>query len=117
MLTRPVVVAQTDLFLRQASELWTEDEHEAFVNFIAMHADVGEVIPGLGGNRKIRWVREGMGKRSGSRVIYFFYDEDSPIYLLQVYAKGAKADLSPKEKKNLQIAARVLKDEVLRKRK
>jgi hypothetical protein len=117
MLTRPVVVAQTDLFLRQAAKIWTEDEHEAFINFIAIHADIGDVIPGLGGIRKIRWVREGMGKRGGSRVIYFFYDEGAPIYLLQVFAKGAKADLNPEEKKSLQVAARVLKDEVLRKRK
>jgi hypothetical protein len=117
MLTRPVVVAHTDLFLRQTATVWTEDEHEAFVNFIAMNADLGDVVPGLGGIRKIRWAREGMGKRGGTRVIYFFYDEGAPIYLLQVYAKGSKSDLSPKEKKTLQVAARTLKAEILRNRK
>lgn len=116
MLTRPIVVAHTDLFLRQAAALWNEDEHEAFVNFIAMNADLGDVVPGLGGIRKIRWAREGMGKRGGARVIYFFYDEGAPIYLLQVYAKGAKSDLNPNEKKALQLAARTLKAEILRKR-
>ncbi len=57
-----------------------------------------------------------MGKRGGARVIYFFYDEGAPIYLLQVYAKRAKSDLSPKEKKTLQLAARTLKTEILRSR-
>lgn len=116
MLTRPVVVAQTDHFLRAATRVWTEDEHEAFINFIAMNADMGEVIPGLGGIRKIRWAREGMGKRGGSRVIYFFYDEEAPIYLLKVYAKGQKADLDAAEKKEMRKAAAVLKSEVMRKR-
>lgn len=116
MLTRPVVVVQTDLFLRLAARVWAADEHEAFVDFIASNADLGEVIPGLGGIRKIRWSRSGMGKRGGSRVVYFFHNEDAPIYLLKVYAKGAKADLNAEEKKALRKAAELLKTEVTRKR-
>ncbi len=57
-----------------------------------------------------------MGKRGGSRVVYFFHNEDAPIYLLKVYAKGAKADLNAEEKKALRKAAELLKTEVTRKR-
>lgn len=59
----------------------------------------------------------GYGETWRTRVIYFFYDEDAPIYLLQVYAKGSKSDMSPKEKRTLQLAARALKTEVLRNRR
>ena len=112
MLTRPVVVVETALFLRLAQRVWSEDEHEAFVDFIALNADAGDVIPGLGGIRKIRWSRDGLGKRGGTRV----YNEDAPIYLLKVYAKGAKADLNADEKKALRKASEGLKAELKRKR-
>src|SRR5262249_1631238 len=116
MLTRPVAVVHVENFTRLAAHIWTAEEHEAFVDFIALNADSGEVIPGLGAMRKIRWAREGMGKRGGSRVIYYFYNEDAPIYLLKVYAKGQKADLNADEKKVLRNAADTLKAEITRKK-
>ena len=117
MVTRPIAVAQTELFLRLAARVWSPEEHEAFIDFIALNPEAGDVVPGLGGIRKVRWSREGMGKRGGTRVIYFFYDEDAPIYLLQIYAKGAKSDLSNDDKKVLRAAATTLKAEVTRNRK
>ncbi len=117
MVTRPITVAQTEFFLRQAARVWSPEEQEAFIDFIALNPEVGDVVPGLGGIRKVRWSREGMGKRGGSRVIYFFYDEDAPIYLLQIYAKGAKSDLNNDDKKVLRAAAATLKTEVTRNRK
>ena len=117
MVTRPITVAQTEFFLRQAAQVWSPEEHEAFIDFIALNPEAGDVVPGLGGIRKVRWSREGMGKRGGSRVIYFFYDEDAPIYLLQIYAKGAKSDLSNDDKKVLRAAAVNLRAELTRNRK
>ena len=49
--------------------------------------------------RKVRWSRQGTGKRGGARVIYFFHDKEMPLYLLMVYAKAVRADLSPDAKK------------------
>jgi hypothetical protein len=117
MVTRPITVAQTELFLRQAARVWSPEEQEAFIDFIALNPEAGDVIPGLGGIRKVRWSREGIGKRGGSRVVYFFYDEDAPIYLLQIYAKGAKSDLSNDDKKVLRAAAATLKAEMTGNRK
>lgn len=114
MFTRPVVVVHVESFARLAARVWSAEEHEAFVDFIALNADAGEVIPGLGGIRKIRWSRAGIGKRGGSRVVYYLYNEKAPIYLLKVYAKGQKADLSADEKKALRKAADVLKAEITR---
>jgi len=72
---------------------------EAFVDFIARNPEAGDVIRDSGGVRKVRWGRQGTGKRGGARVIYFFHDKEMPLYLLMVYAKAVRADLSPDAKK------------------
>ena len=65
-------VIETPTFQKQAAAaLWTDDEREAFIDFIAADPNAGDVIPGADGARKLRWQRPGMGKRSGARVIYF----------------------------------------------
>ncbi len=56
------------------------------------------LIEGTGGIRKIRWAREGMGKRGGVRVIYYFHSERIPLYLLTVFGKNERADLSMAER-------------------
>ena len=86
-------------FLRQADDVWTDDGREAFVDFIARNPEAGDVIRDGGGVRKVRWGRQGTGKRGGARVIYFFHDLDTPLYLLLVYAKAVRTDLSPDAKR------------------
>ena len=86
-------VAETDVFIRYALQVWSEAERVAFINWIAENPWSGDVIPGSGGCRKVRWSRTGMGKRGGVRVIYF-NGEDGRIWLLIVYAK-AKFDNLP----------------------
>jgi len=58
-----------------------------------------------------------MGKRGGSRVIYYFYDESAPVYLLWAYAKGKQEELSPTEKATLTKAAEILKSEIKAKKR
>jgi len=99
MWTELVTAAETQLFMRQAEAVWSPKEWEAFVDFIARNPEAGEVIPGTGGVRKVRWGKQGRGKRGGTRVIYFFHDRDAPIYLLMVYAKSVREDISPEAKK------------------
>jgi hypothetical protein len=60
----------------------------------AANPDAGDVIPGAGGCRKVRWRRPDMGKRGGARVIYFNRLEQGEIWLLMVYVK-AKFDSPP----------------------
>ncbi len=62
-----MTVAETALFIRQATELWTDEDRYAFVKLIAANSDAGDAIPGSGGLRKIRWSRPGTGKRGGVR--------------------------------------------------
>jgi mRNA-degrading endonuclease RelE of RelBE toxin-antitoxin system len=88
-------VAETAIFQRYAEKIWSEDERNEFVNWIAANPTAGDVIPGSGGCRKVRWSGSGRGKRGGARVIYF-NAKDQTIWLLIVYTK-AKFDKLPKE--------------------
>ncbi len=87
-------VIETDVFVRAAAQVWTDAERVAFIDWLAANPDAGDVIPGSGGCRKVRWTRPGMGKRGGARVIYFNRLECGEIWLLMVYVK-AKFDNLP----------------------
>jgi len=95
---RLITVAETPLFARQAQDVWDEADREAFVNFIAGDPEAGDLIPETGGVRKVRWSRSGTGKRGGVRVIYFYHNDERPLYLLMVYAKARRENLSSQEK-------------------
>jgi hypothetical protein len=81
MWMRPITVAET-LFIRQAADVLSDEERSTFVDFIARNPEAVDVIPETGGVRKIRWSRQGSGKRGGVRVAYFYYRSDVPLYLL-----------------------------------
>jgi hypothetical protein len=99
MATRPVSVIEFAGYRRRASELLTAGERDAVINLIAYEPACGDIIPGSGGLRKVRVGRDGMGKRGGARVVYYFYNESFPILLLALYAKNEKADLTAVEKR------------------
>src|SRR5437764_278593 len=101
-----------DPFPRQAASLWDDQEREEFIDFIAHHYEIGEEIPGTGGLRKVRWSRRGMGKRGGTRVIYYYYDRSVPVFLFTVYAKASKEDLSAAEKSLFRKRLEILKAEL-----
>lgn len=86
-------VAETPIFQQYAAQVWSDAERAEFINWIAANPDAGDVIPGTGGCRKVRWSRAGQGKRGGARVIYFNVG-GLTIWLLIVYAK-AKFDNLP----------------------
>jgi hypothetical protein len=110
MRTRPITVAETAVFIRQAGELWTDDERFEFVDFIARNPWAGDLIPASGGIRKVRWGRRGSGKRGGVRIIYFYHDPAMPLYLLMIYAKARRDDLSPEARRTVQgLVARLKK--------
>jgi hypothetical protein len=56
------------------------------------------VVPETGGVRKVRWAAQGKGKRGGVRVIYYLQSEALPLFLLTVYAKNQKANLTRAER-------------------
>jgi mRNA-degrading endonuclease RelE of RelBE toxin-antitoxin system len=110
MRTQPIAVAETAVFIRQAGALWTDDERFEFVDFIARNPEAGDLIPASGGVRKVRWGRQGSGKRGGVRVIYFYHDPGMPVYLLIIYAKAQHDDLSPDTRRTVQALVARLKE-------
>ena len=93
-----MTVVETPLFLRKASALLTEDERSELIVFLGANPEAGAVIPETGGVRKVRWAAQGKGKRGGVRVIYYFHSETFPLFLLTVYAKNQKANLTRAER-------------------
>ena len=107
----PLLISVVEMppFIRQTDKIWSDEERQAFVDHIARNPEAGDIIPGTGGIRKIRWMRKGMGKRGGARVIYFYHHMDAPLYLIAAYAKAKQEDVSPDEKKVITALAEELK--------
>ena len=74
-------------FTKHLYDYLTEDEYAGFQNFLLNHPETGDIVPGSGGVRKIRWAMSGMGKRGGARIIYYFKKQDNEIWLLTIYGK------------------------------
>lgn len=87
-------VIETEIFKRYAASIWRDDERHEFITWLAANPLVGDVITGSGGLRKVRWSRSGMGKRGGTRIIYYNMLDDGSIWLLIAYTK-AKFDNLP----------------------
>lgn len=102
-------VAETPLFIRQAAELFADEERSDLIGFLAAHPQAGDEIPGAGGVRKLRFGAKGKGKRGGARVIYYWYSDDAPIYALLAYGKNEKTDLTPDEAKAVAAFAKAIK--------
>jgi hypothetical protein len=86
-------IIETQIFSADAKDIWCEDERAEFCTWLAQNPLAGDVIPGSGGCRKVRWARAGMGKRGGTRVIYFNRLENGVIYLLVIYAKAVRGNI------------------------
>lgn len=86
-------IIETPTFVADAKDLWSEEERGAFCAWVAANPEAGDVIPGSGGCRKIRWLRSGMGKRGGVRVIYFTRLTKGEIWLLVIYAKNVQGNI------------------------
>ncbi|MBM3565153.1 MAG: addiction module toxin RelE [Alphaproteobacteria bacterium] len=112
----PLTVIEVDPFPARAARLWDEEEKSAFIDFIARNPKAGDLVSGAGGIRKVRWAASGRGKRGGARVIYYFYDETAPLFLLTAYAKSEQADLSPDEKRKVAAFAAAVKRGIRSKR-
>ena len=78
------------MFTRQLPRHLDDDGYAAPPAFLSVHPDVGDVIPGTVGVRKIRWAMPGRRKRGGSRIIYYWLAKEEHIYLLTVYAKARR---------------------------
>ena len=87
-------VIESPVFVEWSAKVWSDEERMEFIDWISENPMAGEVIPGAGPLRKVRWRRQGMGKSGGARVIYFNRLATGEIALLLVYAKAKFDNLS-----------------------
>ena len=98
-------VVETPTYLAIASKLFSEEERADIVALVAADPECGNVIRGTGGFRKVRVARKGMGKSGGARVVYIWRNERFPVFLITVFSKNEKGNLSVAERNALKKRA------------
>ena len=86
-------IIETPTFAADARDIWTDEERSAFFAWLAANPEAGDVIPGSGGCRKVRWSIAGAGKRGGVRIIYFTRLPSGVIWLLVIYKKAVMENI------------------------
>jgi hypothetical protein len=114
--TVPISVVETPEFLSATRKLVNEGERALLVDYLAYNPTAGDLVPGTGGVRKLRWGLEGRGKRGGARVIYFHHDAGMPLFALTAFAKNEQADLSQQDRNDFRQLTTLLV-EVFKRRK
>ena len=105
-MTQLQTVVELPEFLRRAKAIMTEDERASLVDFIAANPEAGTALGG--GLRKVRVARTGGGKSGGYRTIYVFGGMQMPLFLVTVFAKNEKDNLSKTEQADLVALSKVL---------
>jgi hypothetical protein len=85
---------ETKLFSKLVQEYLTDDEYAVLQQSLIAQPEAGDVIPGSGGVRKLRWGVAGRGKRGGLRVIYYLRTREGQIWMLTLYAKNKAENIS-----------------------
>jgi hypothetical protein len=106
---------ESKTFIRQAEELMSAGENSALKFYLGLWPEAGDLMPGTGGARKLRWAVGRQGKRGGVRVVYYFGGEDEPLVLFSVYKKGRKDNLSRNEKSELRAVIKSIRDQYRKK--
>jgi mRNA-degrading endonuclease RelE of RelBE toxin-antitoxin system len=89
-----MIIVETQVFTRVITDLLDDDEYKELQEALVNRPDLGDLIKGSGGLRKVRWKLKGSGKRAGIRVIYYWVVDEDHIRMLYAYPKGKQEDLS-----------------------
>jgi len=102
--TTPMELVEAPAFTRHVSDYLDDDAYRELKNGLTNNPELGDLMPGTGGFRKLRWAdkRRGKGRRGGLRIIYYYFLSDQQIWLMTLYDKNEASDLTPREKKALQ---------------
>jgi hypothetical protein len=101
-----VELIEAPVFTQVLADYLGDDDYRALQIYLARKPEAGDIMPGTGGFRKLRWAdrRRGKRKRGGLRVIYYYLTADAQIWLMTVYDKDEAEDLSPGERRMLKAA-------------
>ena len=99
---------ETPFFTEAIVELVSDDEYSHLQAALLTRPDLGVVIPGSGGLRKVRWRAHGRGKHGGLRVIYFWQPNPDVLFMLYAYRKSEAGDLTASQ---LRALGRIVAEE------
>ena len=91
-------IVELSFYQKRAETLLDKEERQAIIDYLASHPDAGDIMQGTGGIRKLRWKRGWSGKSGGVRVVYFYRNLKTPLFLLTIYAKGEQENLTKAER-------------------
>lgn len=103
-----MVIIETSTFTRQVLSLLSDEEYRLLQLALILQPDMGAIIPGSGGLRKVRWSLAGRGKRSGVRIIYYWAVANDQILLLLMYEKNEQDNLTHEQ---LKVLRRIIEEE------
>ena len=103
-----ITVVELPEFIKRANKILSTKERDELIYLLSSNPKAGSLMQGTGGVRKLRWASKGKGKSGGSRIIYFFHNESVPLFLLTVFGKGEKINLSKAERNELAKLVKVL---------
>ena len=104
-------VIETEAYLRDAKGAgMNEDERKAAVDLVSANPESGDVMQGTGGVRKARLAGRGRGKSGGYRIVWYFGGGDIPVFLLTVFGKGEKDNLTQGERNALRALVATLRN-------
>ncbi len=103
-------VVELPEFQRRCSALFLDEERQEIVNYLAANPEAGKVLKDTGGIRKLRWAKGNKGKSGGARVVYYYHNELIPLFLLSVFGKNQKENLSKAERNALAKLTKTIGD-------
>ena len=101
-------VVELPHYQKRAEHLLSVSEREYIVRCLADNPESGDLIRETGGVRKLRWKRGGSGKSGGVRVIYFYHNEGIPLFLLTVYGKNERDNLTRAQRHDMRKVTETL---------
>jgi hypothetical protein len=104
----PITVVETNAFVARAERCMSEFERFAAIEMIGRDPEGGVLIEGGGGIRKARFAVGSRGKSGGVRIIYYYQDDECPVFLLTVFAKNERADLRRADRNALAKVAKTI---------
>lgn len=103
-----ITVVELPEFIRGVKGRLTDEERADCVSMLAANPECGDIMQGTGGFRKVRFATRGRGKSDSTRIVYYFHDRSVPIFLMTVFAKNEKDNLTKAERNALAAVAKIL---------
>ena len=93
-----ITVVETKEFVSFAKAYLSDEEKKDLIDFLASNPKTGVLIQGTGGLRKMRWARKSQGKSGGYRIIYYYHNDNIPLFLISAFAKNVMENISDEAK-------------------